>query len=293
LYSTRLQHYVRIITVTVTMKIPPGLLDPRGQIAKGQVHLEANGDDVQEYGLTVTGKHSTCYVLVSPGDIITAHFAINSGVAGEFADLVVDGVLRNSWANSKGKKIFRYIFDRAVYSGIQPGEARKSTKHCRMKVQERDFTKGNVLSIHSTIDLARWTDHFQDLPMNGNRRASNVGSIRIQIYRKEITDNATTLEEAAKASENGLTQHGSGSGNGSGDATAEPASGVIQHGSGSGNGSGDVSGGDATTADTNSTPASPDLGVCQREPDYFKCLTWQDLNRHIDSNIIAPAFEIG
>ena len=107
------------------MKVPPGLLDLNGQVAKGHVHLQANGDDVREYSLTVTSNHSPSYVLVSLGDIITANFAINSGIFEEFADLVVVGVLRNSWLNNQGSKIFHYIFDRTLYSDIHLGETRK------------------------------------------------------------------------------------------------------------------------------------------------------------------------
>jgi hypothetical protein len=127
------------------MKVPVGLLDPQGQVAKGMVHLEADGNEVQEFGLTVTGKHSICYVLVSRGDVITANFALNSGITGEFADLVIDGVLRNSWPNTRGQKVFTYIFDRVVYAGNLIGENKKtkSNKAARMKVVKRNTQKGN------------------------------------------------------------------------------------------------------------------------------------------------------
>lgn len=127
------------------MKIPPGILDSKGQAAKGLVYLEANEQEVQlqEFGLTVDGNHSTCYVLVAPEDVISANFAINSGVSEEFADLVVDGILRNSWPNTRGAKIFRYGFDRAVYTGVHLGEAKKGKKFSRMKVIERDFSKSS------------------------------------------------------------------------------------------------------------------------------------------------------
>jgi hypothetical protein len=127
------------------MRVPLGLLDPQGRVAKGTVLLEANGNEVQEFGLTVTGKHSTCYALVSPGDILTANLALNSGITGEFADLVVDGVLRNSWPNTRGQKVFTNIFDRAVYSGNLIGENKttRSNKFARMQVVERNSQKGD------------------------------------------------------------------------------------------------------------------------------------------------------
>ena len=127
------------------MKVPAGLLGPQGQVAKGFVHIEANNTEAQEFGLTVIGKHSTCYVLVSPGDVITAHISLNSGITGEFADLVVDGVLRNSWPNNRGQKVFSYNFDRAVYTGTLIGKTRKSkaAKFARMQVIDRNTSKGN------------------------------------------------------------------------------------------------------------------------------------------------------
>ena len=107
--------------------------------------------------------------------------------------------------------------------------------------------------------------------MNGKQEPSNVGSIKVQIFRREVTDNATPGNATAEASSSGATQYGSGSGSGNGDA----------------------SGPDATASNTNIPPALPDLGICQREPDFVKYPTWQDLNRHIDSDVPAPSFEIG
>lgn len=248
------------------MKVPPGLLDPKGQIAKGVVNLELNGNDVKEYGLTTSGKFTTCYVMASPGDTVIANIAINSGLMEEFADLVVDGVLRNSWPNTRGAKVFSYIFQRAVYTRILIGETRKATKFARMKVLERNSSNGNVL----TPDYATIMLTVLDLHMSGNQGASSVSSIKIQIYRKEPTDDAISKDAIAEASAAGAAQHGSGSGSGNGDAAGE----------------------DTTAEDTTISATSPDLGVCQRERDYTQYATWQDLNNHID-DLDAPSFEIG
>jgi hypothetical protein len=143
------------------MKVPAELLDPQGLVAKGHVHLEANGSEVKEFGLTVTGKHSTCYVLVSPGDVFTANLALNSGIAGEFADLVVDGVLRSSWPNNRGQKVFTYIFDRAIYAGNLIGETpkKKAMKYARIQVVERNTSKSNfhflIVQAHNYTNFGR------------------------------------------------------------------------------------------------------------------------------------------
>jgi hypothetical protein len=133
------------------MKLPSGLRDPQGHVAEGTVHLEANGKFVKEFGVTVDGRHSTCYVLVAPGDVLTANFAINSGISTEFADLVVDGILRNSLSNTRGLRVFKCIFDRAVYSGAQIGESRKAKTYARMQVTNRDSSQGKVLLSGTSI----------------------------------------------------------------------------------------------------------------------------------------------
>ena len=251
------------------MKVPPEILDPKGQIAKGVVNLKVNGNYVEEYGLTVIGKHSTCYVLVSPGDVITANISINSGVTGQFADLIVDGILRNSRPNTRGSNVFRYTFERASYSGIHLGETKKSSKFARMKVVERNCSKGKISHlVAQLIGQVRLTT--VDLPINGKQERSNVGSIKVEIFRREATDNATSGNVPVEASSSGATQHGSGSGSGNGDA----------------------SGANVTAGDTHTTLALPELGICQREPDFVKYPTWQDLNRYINSDVPAPSFEI-
>ena len=256
------------------MKVPAGLLDPQGQVAKGYVHIEANDTEAQEFGLTVTGKHSTCYVLVSPGDVITAHLALNSGITGEFADLVVDGVLRNSWPNNRGHKVFSYIFDRAVYAGNLIGGTKRSkaAKFSRMQVIERNTLKGNF---HLPMMQYRNILTSVDLPLDG-KPPSPVSSIKVQVFRKEAakvnTDNAISGKSAADVSGIGTTNHGSGSGSGNGDAD-----------------SGD------TTADSvdAATPAAPGLDVLLRDPDFTMFPTWQDVSRHIDSKSVPSPFEIG
>ena len=131
------------------MKLPKGLLDPKGQAAKGWIMLEVNGVQAQEYGQTMDGNHSICYILAAPGDTISASIAVNSGVSAEFADLVVDGVLRNSSSNSRGAKVFRHNFDRAVYSGIQIGETKRGRTLGRMKIVQRDSANGKIHCIHN------------------------------------------------------------------------------------------------------------------------------------------------
>jgi hypothetical protein len=54
-----------------------------------------------------------------------------------------------------------------------------------------------------------------------------------------------------------------------------------------------LNGGDATTLDPSISPVLRNLGVCQREPNFVKYPTWQDLKAHINSDILAPLFESG
>jgi hypothetical protein len=107
--------------------------------------------------------------------------------------------------------------------------------------------------------------------MEDRQGPSSVSSIKVQIFRKEVTHNASPEDPMSEASGSEATQHSSDSGSGNRDA----------------------GGGDATAEDTNITPTISDLGVAQRDPDFIKYPTWQYLNRRIDSEVIPPPFEIG
>jgi hypothetical protein len=149
--------------------------------------------------------------------------------------------------------------------------------------------------------------------VDGKQAPSAIGSIKVQIYRKETIDDVVQNSPTTETSSSGTTHHGSGSGSGNGDSSRDKE--VTQQGSGSGNGNGDMSGdkevaqhgsgsgsgnGDgeascggepAEGTDVNSTLS--DLGVVQRDPDFVNFPTWQDLNRRIDSGILPLPFEIG
>jgi hypothetical protein len=127
-----------------------------------------------------------------------------------------------------------------------------------------------------------------DIPVDGTQTPSTVSSIKVQIYRKETKDGEASDNPTRGTSGSRKTQHSSDSGSGNGD-----ASGVTQNGSGSGSGNGDECGDDATAEVGGINLTVPDLGVVQRDPNFDKFPTWQDLNRHIDSGIVPTPFEIG
>ena len=86
------------------MKLSTGLLNAKGEVTKGEVLLQVNETNLREYGTTEDGMKSTCYVLTSPGDVISVVFAITSGTT-QVVDLVVDGVLRQSLCNKRAWNI--------------------------------------------------------------------------------------------------------------------------------------------------------------------------------------------
>jgi len=127
------------------MKAPKGLLTFDGKIGKGEVVLTAgDGTVLKEYGGQVEGTTTSCYVLTSPEDLIKLKVVMNPGVA-HFADLVIDGVLRNTVYNSAFDAAkptpFRKTIEKAFYQERVNNRVRAAT-YCTMKVKARNTSKG-------------------------------------------------------------------------------------------------------------------------------------------------------
>ncbi|CZT47514.1 uncharacterized protein RSE6_08084 [Rhynchosporium secalis] len=152
------------------MKIPPGFLDAKGKVAKGDFSL-TRGDDhieVKEFGAVSEGRKISCYVLTSPGDILTLSFALRADIANH-ADFVVDGILRNC-RPAPASRSFNGTFEKAVYQGWKSEMKRAAVKYSRMRVKER----GNAENMFSTNS---------DTP-------STVGSLEVRLYRTHARSSA-------------------------------------------------------------------------------------------------------
>ncbi|KAG4439345.1 hypothetical protein IFR05_005157 [Cadophora sp. M221] len=168
------------------MKIPPGFLDANGKVAKGEIVLTQSEDQdstayLQEFGTTVKGNKISSYVLTSPGDIPVLSFNVNANIA-DYADFVVDGVLRNCHSNALSKS-FKGAFDKVVYQGVKSNGRRTGVKYSKMKVKERGTIKGMVSSDSNT--------------------PSAVGSLELRLYR---TDSASSKEVIPSDSEAPIAQ---------------------------------------------------------------------------------------
>lgn len=126
------------------MKLPEGLLNIKGNRAFGFFELQGtDGNDLREYGTVTDGIHSTCLVLTSPGDVISVPFLIEPGVA-DFADLVVDGILRESASVSGLTRPIKGHFKRVSHQRKLKNNKRGGLKFYKMEVQRRDARKGET-----------------------------------------------------------------------------------------------------------------------------------------------------
>jgi len=179
------------------MRAPQGLLGADGKPGKANVLLASgmNGNPLQEYGYKVEGNQTTCYVLASPGDIITVPFSLNAGI-GDFVDLVVDGVLRKSaTVHQRGKK-FGKTFKKVCYSELKWGR-RAGLKSYKMEVRSRNTKKGRNFILPK--ETARLTS--QDVVLTGENSPSAVGSIQVQIFRIETTEDVDEGSQNAASRE--------------------------------------------------------------------------------------------
>ena len=162
------------------MKIPSGCLDANGKTAKGEVILTVGEDQValQEFGTATEGNKTSCYVLTSRGDIPTIRFALNANIA-DHADLVVDGVLRNSQSGSI-LKTFKGSFEKALYQGMKTKTKRGAAKYSKMQVKERVSITGTVSSLcaYEQADVL-------DVASTNSSTPSAVGSVELRLYRTE------------------------------------------------------------------------------------------------------------
>ncbi|KAK0110780.1 hypothetical protein ONS96_002377 [Cadophora gregata f. sp. sojae] len=88
-------------------------------------------------------------------------FALNANIA-DHADLVVDGVLRNSLSTSIAKN-FKGAFEKALYQGMKSSSKRGAVKYSKMQVKE-------LLS-------------FPGLVSTNSSALSAVGSLELRLYR--------------------------------------------------------------------------------------------------------------
>jgi hypothetical protein len=136
------------------MKHPPGLHDNRGRAGKGLVGLTAGEDKIplEEFGTWTGGNETNCYVLTSPGDIIGVRFALNPGV-GDFVDLVVDGIRRESTANNRlAETPFKGVFQRVCHQARIPStERRAGIKSCQWSFKNdalKTVRGSNLQNVH-------------------------------------------------------------------------------------------------------------------------------------------------
>lgn len=126
------------------MRLPEGILNVKGRKAIGLIQLQgSDGNDLREYGSTNEGVQTTCLVLTSPGDVITVSFLLDRGVA-DFADLIVDGILRDSTSVSAANKIFKGTFKKACHQERLKNGKRGGLKACKMEIQSRDTESGEA-----------------------------------------------------------------------------------------------------------------------------------------------------
>ncbi|KAH8670237.1 hypothetical protein BGZ60DRAFT_563742 [Tricladium varicosporioides] len=161
---------------------------PNGDLIKGDCKLKIGDTDIdlKEFDMLGDGKTSNCYLLTSPGDILTPHLAISlTHQAEEFVDVVVDGILRASSGVKKGGKAKNFTnhvtFDK-VLSYTFKGNKRKALMASQMVVQTRDASK--------VVDV----DVDEDLP------TSSVGTIEFQLWRKYPEANPFTMNDSSEIS---------------------------------------------------------------------------------------------
>jgi hypothetical protein len=127
------------------MKVLDSIPGDHGKPSDSWVKLSTEEDGfLPEYGMHTTGNKTTCYVPVALGDTIEVGFQIESGVE-DFADLLLDGVLRGSMNNKRCAKIWKHNFRAACFAGIQAGSTTPtSLEVCDMQVVKRDDSRGKL-----------------------------------------------------------------------------------------------------------------------------------------------------
>jgi hypothetical protein len=170
------------------MKLLEGVVAVNGAKAKGEAKLRSSdGQVLSEYGTVNNGVYATCFVLASPGDIITAPFALRRGVA-DFADLVVDGIRRDSVSATRQDRSFSRIFRRACYCEKLKNGKTGGLKSCHMKVQSRDIEKGKIYSTSVIETLIRL-----DVAWKEGKSPSAVGTLDIQLF--QILDGTSQIKD--------------------------------------------------------------------------------------------------
>jgi hypothetical protein len=142
---------------------------PTGDTVKGDVLLFVNDKDAKEFDIHAVGNKFTSYVLTAPKDILLVRTAVTleDGVE-EFADCVVDGVLRSTSQIKKGKgkkTVDKAIFDKVLFYRYENGKKR-GLKIGQMEVASRDSSKG----LHFPIRLALYRCSIADVALNSTLR---------------------------------------------------------------------------------------------------------------------------
>jgi len=177
------------------MKTPIGILDVHGQVAEGKVVLHGkNGEPLLEFGPTLTGNQASCYVLTSPGDIITVNFEFKPGVV-DFVDLKVDGILRESKSAFKSDKTFRGVIKKVCQHDRMKNGRRAAFKFSKMVVQSRSTQKGTR---QSGDPCCSYSDDL-DITWNGVGSPSEVSSLELQLFQRDLADNLNSDAAVAES----------------------------------------------------------------------------------------------
>jgi hypothetical protein len=115
------------------MHAPPQIVAYPSRAVDYDVTLFANGIKLEELRTTYQDNHGQSYVQVKAGDVLTCNFSIESR-GNEFADLVVDGILRQTFVKlTPAKRFSRYFTKVACYID----EKRKAPAFRDMIVRQR------------------------------------------------------------------------------------------------------------------------------------------------------------
>ncbi|RDW68451.1 hypothetical protein BP5796_09108 [Coleophoma crateriformis] len=145
------------------MKVSKALQGAINEWRNGAAVLQVDGEDLPESDITETNNQIVANVQVSPGDIVSVAFYIQSGAV-DIADLLVDGILRNSKINTRASKAFSDVFDRACYNPRKPERlARVGMKFCEMRV-------------------VNWSGNTGALATKSSE-SSPIGTVEIRFYR--------------------------------------------------------------------------------------------------------------
>jgi hypothetical protein len=127
------------------MKSSENCKDAWGGVGEVTIDLKAQKTDLLEFGHQVYGTKAECYVLAAPGDVLSIAINAKGGTAEAF-DVYIDGILRHTVDNKKPiSKAFSGTVEKVFYKPKKANtEKRSGIKYCKMEVQTRDTSRGEV-----------------------------------------------------------------------------------------------------------------------------------------------------